>query len=102
MYSISFTENNKNYCLSLHYNGTISYIFINGTEVFKLLLRIFKFKDSQIVVTSLWLGNISKDFSVDNMKNKGSNGHVQNFMVDYDAISVDDIFDIRRYPIKII
>ena len=76
MYSISFTENNKNYCLSLHYNGTISYIFINGTEVFKLLLRIFKFKDSQIVVTSLWLGNISKDFSVDNMKNKGSNGHV--------------------------
>ena len=76
MYSISFTENNKNYCLSLHYNGTISYIFFNGTEVFKLLLRIFKFKDSQIVATSLWLGNISKDFSVDNMKNKGSNGHV--------------------------
>ena len=76
MYSISFTENNKNYCLSLPYNGTNSYIFFNGTEVFKLLLRIFKFKDSQIVATSLWLGNISKDFSVGNMKNKGSNGHV--------------------------
>ena len=69
MYSISFTENNKKYCLSLHYNGTISYIFVNGTEIFKLFLRLSKFKDSQIVATSLWLGNISKDFSVDNMKN---------------------------------
>ena len=76
MYSISFTENNKKYCLSLHYNGTISYIFVNGTEIFKLFLRLFKFKDSQIVATSLWLGNISKDFSVDNMKNTEWNGHV--------------------------
>ena len=65
LYSINFTENNKNFCLSLHYNGASSYLFVNGTEI-----HIFKAKDSEIVVTPLCLGNISKVFSVDNMKKK--------------------------------
>ena len=64
-YSINFTENNKKFCVSLHYNGDNSYLFVNGTEIYK-----FKAKDSEIVTTSLCLGNISKDFSVDNMKKK--------------------------------
>ena len=64
LYSINFTENNKKICLSLHYNGANSYSFVNGTEIHK-----FKAKDSEIVVT-LCLGNISKDFSADNMKKK--------------------------------
>ena len=33
MYSISFTVTRKNFCLSLHYNGANSYLFINGTEI---------------------------------------------------------------------
>ena len=45
----------KNY-LSLHYNGANSYLFVNGTEIYK-----FKGKDSEIVATLLHLGNISKD-----------------------------------------
>ena len=57
LYSINFTENNKKNCLSLHYNGTNSYSFVNGTEIHK-----FKAKDSEIVATPLCLGNISKDF----------------------------------------
>ena len=65
MYSINFTENNKKFCLTLHYNGANSYLFVNGTEVHK-----FKAKDSEIVATPLSLENISKDFSVDNMKKK--------------------------------
>ena len=56
MYSISFTENNKKLCLSLHYNGTNSYLLVNGIEIYK-----FKPKDSEIVATVLCLGNISKD-----------------------------------------
>ena len=43
MYLINFTENNKKFCLSLHYNGAISYLFVNGTEIIK-----FKAKDSEI------------------------------------------------------
>ena len=31
LYSIIFTENNKTFCLSLHYNGANSYLFVNGT-----------------------------------------------------------------------
>ena len=55
MYSINFTEKNKKFCLSLHYNGANSYLFVNGTEIHK-----FKAKDSKIVATPLCLGNISK------------------------------------------
>ena len=40
MYSISFTENNKKLCLSLHYNGTNCYLLVNGIEIYK-----FKPKD---------------------------------------------------------
>ena len=48
-------------------------------------------KDSEIVAIPLRLGNISKYFSVDNMKKTGLNGYVYDFNVDYDAIAVDDI-----------
>ena len=66
MYSINFTEHYKKFCLSLHYNGANSYLFVNGKEIHK-----FKAKDSEIVATPLCLGNISKDWSVDNMKKTG-------------------------------
>ena len=46
------------------------------------------------------LGNISKDWSVDNMKKNGFNAHVYDFSVDYDAIAVDDILDIHKYLMK--
>ena len=65
MYSINFTDTNKKFCLSLHYNGVNSYLFVNGTEIYK-----FKAKDSEIVASPLCLGNISKDWSTDNMKKK--------------------------------
>ena len=42
--------------MSLHYNVANSCLFVNGTEIIK-----FEATDSEIAV-----GNISKDFSVDN------------------------------------
>ena len=95
LYSINFTENNKKFCLSLHYNGANSYLFVNGTETHK-----FKAKDAEIVTTPLCLGNISKDFFVDNMKKTGLNGYVYDFSFDYDAITVDNILDIHKYLMK--
>ena len=94
MYSINFTEHDKKFCLSEHYNGANSYLFVNGTEIHKL-----KAKDSEIVATSLCLGNISKDWSLD-MKKTGLNGYVYDFSVDYDATAVDDIKDIHKYLMK--
>ena len=60
MYTINFTETKKKFCLSLHYNGANSYLFVNDTEIIK-----FKTKDSEIVSSPLCLGSISKDWSVD-------------------------------------
>ena len=95
MYSINFTEHNKKFCLNMHHNGANSYLFVNGKEIYK-----FKSKDSEIVATPLCLGNILKDWSVDNRKKTGLNGYVYDFSVDYDAIAVDDILDIHNYLMK--
>ena len=79
----------------MHYNVANSYLFVNNTEIIK-----FKAKDSNIIATPLCLGNISKDWSVDNMKDTGLNGYVYDFSVDYDSISVDDIKNIHKYLMK--
>ena len=63
MYSINFTVKRKKFCLSLHYNGVKSYLFINGTPA------------------PLCLRNISKDWSVDTMKKTGFTGYVYDFSV---------------------
>ena len=95
MYSINFSKGYTKFCLSLHYNGANSYLFVNGTEIIK-----FKAKDSEIVATPLCLRNISKDWSVENMREIGLSGYVYDFSVDYDAIAVDDILDIHKYLMK--
>ena len=85
----------KKVCLSLHYNGGNSYLFVNGTEIYKS-----KAKEFEILASPLCLGNISKDCSVDNMKKTGLTGYVYDLSADYDAIAVDDIKDIHKYLIK--
>ena len=66
MFSVNFTDHREKYCLSLHYNGANSYLFVNGREIIK-----FKVKDSEILATPLCLENISKNWSIDNMKDTG-------------------------------
>ena len=86
MYSINFTVTKKKFCLSLDYNGT---------EIYK-----FKAKDSKIVASPLCLGNISKDWSTDNMKKTGFNVYFYDFNVDYDATDIDDIKDVHKCLMK--
>ena len=95
MYSISFTGTKNKFCLSLHYNGANSYLFVNGTEIYK-----FKTKYSEIVATALCLWNISKDWSVDNIKKTAFTGYVYDFSADYDAIAVNDILHFHKYFMK--
>ena len=89
MYLINFIVTRKKFCSSLHYNGSNSYLFVNVEKTVK-----FKAKDSAILATPLYLGNISKDWSVDNMKKTGFTGYV------YDAIAAYDILDIHKYLMK--
>ena len=68
---------------------------MNGTEIYK-----FKAKDSEIAASPFCLGNIFKDWSVDNMKKTGFNGYVYDFSVDYGATNVGDILSIQNYLMK--
>ena len=70
-------------------------MLVNSTVIYK-----FKGKNSEIVASPLCLGNISKDWSADDMKKTGFNGYFDNFSVDYDATNVDDILDIHKYLMK--
>ena len=95
MYSNNFTVTKKKFCLSFHYNEANSYLFVNGAEIIK-----FKAKDSEIVTIPLCLGNISINWSTDNLKKTGLTGYVYDFSADYNAIAVDDAKDIHNYLMK--
>ena len=64
-YPINFTQSGKRFVLSLHYNGSNSFLFVNTTKVYQ-----FKAKISEIKDYALCLGNISKDFTINNLKKK--------------------------------
>ena len=46
------------------------------------------------------LGNISKDWSVDNIKRTEFTGYVYDFSVDYYPIAANDIKNIHKYLLK--
>ena len=95
MYSINFTKSKDKFCLRLHCNRANIYSFVSGTDIIK-----FKAKDFEIVATPLYLGNISKHFSVNSIKKTGLYGYVYDFRVDYDTIAADDILDIHKFLMK--
>ena len=68
---------------------------MNGTEIIN-----FKAKDSEILLYSLCLGNISKDWSQDNMKKTGFNRYIYDFSTDYNAVTISDIQNIHGYLMK--
>ena len=64
-YPINFTQSGKRFVLSLHYNGSNSFLFVNDIK-----LHQFKAKNSEIKDYALCLRNFSKDFTIHNMKKK--------------------------------
>ena len=95
MYSINFTKVNTKFCLSLHYNGDNSCLFVNGIEIHK-----FRAKYSMIVPDNSCLGNVSKDFSESNMKKTAFYGYIYDFSAEYDSIDADNSKDIHKYLMK--
>ena len=65
-------------------------LFVKGVKIYW-----FEVKDSESNSFPLYLGNISKDFTVNN-KEAGLDVHVY----DYDSIGVDDILDIHKFLMK--
>ena len=61
--SVNCTESEKTFVLSLHYNRNNSFLFVNTVKIY-----LFRAKDSKIKLYPVCLGNISKDFTLDDMK----------------------------------
>ena len=73
-YLINFTRLGKRFVLSLHYNGSNSFLFVNATKIYH-----FKAKGSEIKGYTLCLGNISKDVTVNNMKKNRTKRNCKSF-----------------------
>ena len=94
-YSINFTWPGVKFCLILHFNDGNSFLFVNAKKIYQ-----FKAKDSEIKKYPLCLGNISKDFTANNMKYSELNGYISEFSVDYNIIDRNNIIGIHKYLIK--
>ena len=88
-YPINFTQSNRRFVLSLHYNGSDSFLCVNATKIYK-----FNAKGSEIKKYSLCLGNLLKDFTTNNMKKKTGKENVNFYSVDYRSINANKILDI--------
>ena len=80
-YPIKFTQSGKRFVLSLHYNGSNSFLFVNVTKVY-----LFKAKKSEIKDHTLCLIIISKDFAINNLIKRGLKGVVNFFSVDFNLL----------------
>ena len=70
---------------------TVSYFF-NVVKIYQ-----FKAKDSEIKPYLFCLYNISKKFTIDNMKKTGLKRYLHAFSVDYKIINTNDILVIHKY-----
>ena len=77
-YFIKFTRSGIKFSLSLYYNGTNSFLFVNATKLYQ-----FKANDYEI-----------------NMKNTGLNGCAYDFSVYYRAFNTCNIINIHKYLMK--
>ena len=92
-FTINFSKAKTKFCLSLHYNGDNSYLFVNGKEPLK-----FKAHNGNInFPTWFCLGSISNEFGANESREVSSGGYLYNFSVDYNAIDISDILNIHKY-----
>ena len=89
----NFTDPGKKFVLSLHYNGSNSYLFVNGRQELK-----FKCKTDQLVREKLCIGNLSDKWTTSESEKTGLYGNIYDFVVDYEVIiGVKAIYDMHRY-----
>ena len=95
---INFTQPIKRFILSLHNNGSNSFLFVNATKLYQVKVKGSKIKDWK-----LCLGNVWKDFTIKKIKKKKKNRIKRNcnfFSVDFNPIDTNEILDIHKYLMK--
>ena len=95
-FSISFSKAKTKFCLSLHYSGDHSYLFVNGKETCR-----FKTNNDGVNFPSQFcLENISNKFSYTEAKEISLKGNVYDFSIDSGSIAVDYILDKHKCLMK--
>ena len=92
---VNFTEEQKELCLSLLFNGVDSHMLVKGVVIYK-----FKATHSEIIVAPLYLGNVSKDLLIDDMKITERYGFVYDFPSNYGSIDFDDFLNIYKKSMR--
>ena len=91
-FSTNFSKPKTKLCLSLHYNGDNSYLFVNGKKIYK-----FEANNKNV--------NFPNQFCLGSISNKCRGrylkGNVYDFSVDYDTINKSDILNIYKYLIMV-
>ena len=85
IYKYNFTEPNKKFVLSLHYDGDDSYLFVNGGEELKFKAKTFS---DQVKQNIMCIGNLSRDWSSANSAKTGLYGNVYDFTIDYNSVNI--------------
>ena len=80
IYPINFTilQPNKRFVLSLHYDESNSFLYINATKTYQIKAKLSEIKDYTLCV-----GNASKYFKINNMKKTRLGGVVNCFSLDF-------------------
>ena len=95
MYYRNFTDPGKKFVLSLHYNDSNSYLYVNGNQELK-----FKAKTDQLVKEKLCLGNLSDQWTTSEPEKTRLYGKIYDFVVDYEHVAeTTKILDMHRYLI---
>ena len=90
-YPIMFTKPNKRFVISLYHNGINSFSFVNATKIYQFKAKNYEMKDH-----TLYLGNISKTFTINNIKNTELGGVTNFFPVDFNPIDNNAFLDIHK------
>ena len=89
IYLINFTQPNKRFVLILRYNESKSFLFVNATKLNQIKTKISEVKDY-----ALCLGNISNNFTINNLKKNAQLKAIVKFL------DADDYLDILKYLMK--
>ena len=92
--SQNFTQPNKKFVLSLHYNNNDSYLFITGKQELK-----FKAKPNPVLIEKRFcIENLRAPWTTSESVKTGLYGNIYDFVVDYKRVkSVKYIYDMHRY-----
>ena len=94
-FSINFSKAKTIFCMSLHYNGDNSYLFVGGKKPIRLK-QIIKRSTFQL---EFCLGSTSNKFDYVEPEEVSFKENVYDFSVYYDAIDKSDLLNLHKYLI---